>query len=233
MDAVIRAALLAPFRTRLSEAGPRPNSPPTTGGGTRNDKEAGAQALRAEIEREVRSEMLAQMEKVYSAECERARADGYADGVAEAKDVVVKENAEVRQQLQSAAESAITALERAHAAALAELQASVGEIAFAAVCRLSGEQATSKAYVLGLVDQVCAQLRGDMMATVRLHPRDVATLQELLQVDGLHIRSLDLKVVPDDSLKLGGCVVEAASGRYDGGLEGQLHRLHALLTGKE
>jgi flagellar assembly protein FliH len=236
MDAVIRAALLAPFRTRLSETGPvRPvtRSADATTAASHDDSQAAARSLRSEIERQVRAEMLAQNEKVYAAERERAHADGYADGLAEAADVVARQSAESKEQLRAAAGQAISALQTAHAAALSALQSSVGEIAFAAVCRLIGEQAASQTYVLGLVDQVCRQLRGDTIATARLHPRDIATLHDLLPDGSLAIHSLDLKVVADESLQLGGCVIEAASGRYDGALDAQLQRLHALLSGKE
>jgi len=124
---------------------------------------------------------------------------------------------------------------QAHAAALAALESSVGELAFAAVCRLVGHCAASEEFVLGLVRHTCALLHGEVRATLRLHPRDVALLRGRLQGQGtpdleLQLRSLALQVIPDATLALGGCVVEAASGHYEGGLDGQLRRLHAVLT---
>jgi len=105
-----------------------------------------------------------------------------------------------------------------------------GEVAFAAVCHLVGRQAATRPFVLGLVEQICRQLRTDVRAMARMHPCDIDTLRELLQDGELRVHSLGLEVVPDESLELGGCVIEAASGRYDGALEGQLRRLHAVLT---
>jgi flagellar assembly protein FliH len=96
------------------------------------------------------------------------------------------------------------------------------------VCHFVGRHLAAEEFVLGLVGQTCAQLRAET-ATARLHPRDAALLGELLEGDVLRIQSIGLKLVPDESLALGGCVVEAASGTFDGGLENQLRRLHAAL----
>lgn len=234
MDPVIRAALFAPFRTRLNatpRVRPAARAAAATPGSPHDELQSALQALRADIEKQVRAESLSQLENLRESEHRRARADGYADGLAEAKAAAAEELAQTQEQLASHADNALSALQRAHEASLSRLQSSVGEIAFAAVCRLIGDKAPSREFVLGLVEHTCAQLRGDVIATARLHPRDIATLGAMLDENSLRLQSLQLKVLPDDSLKLGGCVIEAASGRYDGALESQLRRLHAVLTG--
>jgi flagellar assembly protein FliH len=231
MDPLIRSALLAPHRTRLSEtAAGRAGVPDAQQVVQRSDPRSAQEALRAEIEKQVRSELAAHMQKFYDSERERARAAGHAAAVAETQESVAKQVAELREQLEANADSALSALQQAQQAALAKLESSVGEIAFAAVCRLVGEKAMSRPFVLGLVEHTCAQLRADAIATARLHPRDVQTLGELLQDHELRLQSVGLKVVADESLALGGCVIEASSGRYDGSLESQLRRLHAVLA---
>ena len=187
--------------------------------------------MRDEIEKQVRAELASHVQKLYDSERARACADGYADGLTEVRAAAEQDLAQIHEQLKVKVESALSALEQAHEAALTNLQTSVGEVAFAAVCRLVGQKAGSQEFVLDLVEHTCAQLRGDVMATARLHPRDIHTLRELLQDRELRVRSLELKVVPDESIELGGCVIEAASGQYDGGLESQLRRLHAVLAG--
>jgi flagellar assembly protein FliH len=218
MDALIRAAQLAPFRRRLSSA--RAAVPEVS-------QLPQVSALRADIEKQVRAEMAAQSEDLYEAEHERARAEGLAAAIDTAADEIAK----TRAQLREASEVALAALERAHDAVLNRIEASVGEVAFAAVCRFVGLKATSRDFVLGLAGQACAQLRAETQATARLHPRDFALLDELLEGGALRVHALSLNLVPDESLPLGGCVVEAASGHFDGGLENQLRRLHAALTG--
>jgi flagellar biosynthesis/type III secretory pathway protein FliH len=94
--------------------------------------------------------------------------------------------------------------------------------------------------VLGFVEQACERLHGEgctaLETSVRLHPRDVALLHHLLDRRGrgglLRLKALGLKVVPDESLEYGGCVVETATGHYDADLEGQLRRLHQVLCGE-
>lgn len=231
MDAVIRSAHIEPSRTRLSDArqgriGGAPNAHELA----QQSARARADTLRLEIEAQVRAEVSAQMQAAYQSERERAFADGHAEALAAAKAAAAAELAQAQEQMQTKAASALSAMEHAHAAALSRLESSVGEVAFAAVCRFISREAASQAFVHSLVERTCAELRADMTASVRLHPRDISTLGELLQDAELRIQSLALKVVADDSLELGGCVIEAASGHYDGGLESQLRRLHAVLT---
>lgn len=232
MDPLIRSALLAPYRTRLSETAVARAAAPGAAqlNAQRSDTHSAQETLRVEIEKQLRSELAMQVQKLYESERERARAAGHAAAVAEAQAVMAKESAAIREQLEARAHSALSALQRAQQTALLKLESSVGEIAFAAVCRLVGAKAMSRAFVLGLVEHTCAQLRADTIATARLHPRDVQSLGELLQDQELRLQSVGLQVVADESIELGGCVIEAASGRYDGGLESQLRRLHAVLA---
>jgi len=188
-------------------------------------------ALRDKMETQLRLELAAHAQKLYDSECARAYAEGHAFGVREAKDTARRELVQTREQLEAEAMRALAVLEQAHQAAVSKLESSVGAVAFAAVCRLVGQQATSQAFVLGLVAQTCNELRSEAIATVRLHPRDIDLLRELLRGDELRIQSLGLTVIRDESLKLGGCVIETPSGHYDGALASQLSRLHAVLTG--
>jgi flagellar assembly protein FliH len=231
MDALIRAAQLAPVRTRLSES--RVTDAPE--GVTRAEQRGGSrsthEALRADVENQVRAELTRELQQLYESERERARADGYAEGLTAAQSAAASARESAEKQLKARMDGALQALERAHQAHLEKLEASVGEVAFAALCRLIGEKAASAVFVLQLVEHACEPLRADTTAIARLHPRDIKLLNELLHGEEIRLRSLGFKLVPDESLELGGCVIEAASGRYEGGLESQLRRLHAVLTG--
>ena len=216
MDALIRAARLAPFRLRLSET--RVPAPLTS--------HPAAPSLREQMEAQVRAESDARCQEQYDAARERGRLDG----LAEARQLAAQDRAAARDELRAQVDAAIAALGRAHTEALARLESCVGEVAFAAVCRLVGEKAGTFEFVSGLVAQACAQLRAETRATARLHPRDVELLRGADEGGELRVQAIDLTLVPDDTLPLGGCVLEAASGRFDGGLEQQLRRLHAVLT---
>lgn len=228
MDAVIRSALVAPFRTRLSASQPGPVD--TAQLANEQTSRPPQKTLRAEVEEQVRAELASQAQKVYEEERQRAHANGYADGIAEAQAAAAEHLAQARAEFKARMQSALAAIEQAQQARLEKLASSVGEIAFAAVCRLAGHKAASPAFVLGIVEQTCAQLRGDATGTARLHPRDIEALSEFVPGAELRIQGLGLRVIPDESLELGGCVIEASSGRYDGGLETQLRRLHAVLA---
>ncbi|MEO8152131.1 MAG: FliH/SctL family protein [Rhizobacter sp.] len=233
MDALIRSIQWAPSRTRLSERPGTDSAAADAANATTSPSPARSrlESLREEIGTQVRSELAAHMQELANTEHERARIDGFAAGMAEAKLAAAKELAQACEKLKAQAHGALSAMEQAHQAVLAKLQSNVGEVAFAAVCRLAGRKAASQEFVMGVVEHTCAQLRSEVVATVRLHPRDVNTLRDLLQDQELRVRTVGLKVVSDESLELGGCVIEAASGQYDGGLESQLRRLHAVLAG--
>ena len=226
MDALIRAARVGPIRTRLRSL-PVQTVPPVHG----DEAQLAHDRLREEIESRVRSEMASQMQALCDAERERARAEGYSTGLAQAQAAAQNQLEETRSELQARAEAALSALSRAHEAALTQFESSIGEVSFAAVCRLVGREAARQCFAFGLVEQMCAPLRSDAIATARLHPRDIDVLDSLIQGESLAVRSLGLRVIADEALELGGCVIESATGDYDGGLEAQLRRLHAVLTG--
>ncbi len=236
MDSLIRYAQLAPLRMRLSAATAAPGAVAAPQGARAQvpnpapHTQTAADALRAQIESELRAEFTAQAQVERDEERARAQAAGYDDGIAAARAAAAAELERARDQLSAQLRAAVSALEEAQRAALARLEAGVGEVAFAAVCRLAGDEAVARAFVLGLVEQTCAQLRADVTATARMHPRDIRALGDLLHDGALRVGSLGLSLLPDESLALGGVVLEAASGRYDGGLETQLRRLHAVLS---
>jgi flagellar assembly protein FliH len=230
MDALIRAARIAPQRARLSDA--RGARAPDGGGasGSQVATRSLREVLREEIEREIRAEISDEARQLYEAERQRAKADGLDAGLAAARVSVDEAVARTRKELQATAATALATLERAHKSAMARLELSVGDVAFVAVCRLIGERATSREFVEAIVEQVCAELPSELVAGVRLHPRDIETLRELLAGDELRVAALALKVIPDESLELGGCVLETHAGAYAADLDGQLRRLHELLT---
>lgn len=233
MDALIRAARVGPGRARLSDA--RNATAPADARTTSIAKAESTtrplrEILRAEVEREVRAELTEEAKKLYDAERLRAAEEGREAGLAAARTSAEASLASAREELEATATTALTALERAHRAAMARLELAVGEVAFASVCRLIGERAATREFVEGIVEQVCAALKSEPVATARLHPRDIATLRELFEGAELRVAGLALEIVPDESLELGGSMLETASGVFDGTLDTQLRRLHELLT---
>jgi flagellar assembly protein FliH len=227
VDPLIRSARLASERARLSEA--RVSTAPHSGSNVLGRDDVARETLRAEIERQVRIDLGADMQRTLEVERERVQLEARETAIQQANAVAAAELKRLREQFVANAERAITALERAHHEAMSQLESSVGEVTFAAVCRLIGREMSSRAWVMDLVQNTCSRLRGESSAIARLHPRDIQILNDLLQERELRLNDLSLKVVSDESLELGGCRIEAASGHYDGSLESQLRALHAVL----
>jgi flagellar assembly protein FliH len=173
---------------------------------------------------------LAELQRERAAEFAHARAEGLAAAKAEAAALLERELARVGREIETRTERALQAMNDAHRLALSRVEQSVGEVSFAALCQIIGRTAASKVFSIALVEQVCLSLRATSVATARLHPRDIDTLQGLIQSMELRLPAAGLRVKPDESLQLGGCVLETECGEYDGSLETQLRRLHALLT---
>ena len=239
MGALIRSARLAPARTRLSKAiaecarvAAGPGEPRLEGAAWPASEDPAA--LRALIEQDVREELVEQGRAALDAELKKGHAQGYAAGLAAAEAAATQQRAEALGELRAQAELSLAALGQAHLGALSRLEASVGDVAFASVCQIAGRHAISQDFVLGVVEEVVAGLRVGVMVRARLHPRDLETLRALLNDPApadlaLRMKALSLDLIADESLALGGCVIETASGEYDGGLEVQLRRLHEVL----
>jgi flagellar assembly protein FliH len=228
MEALIRSAQMAPARTRLSAT--VADDAHATGGSAPTDHTV----LRARLEQEVREELGLQARAAFDAEQKKGHAQGYAAGLAAAEAAVAERQTQAFNELRTQAEESLALLGQAHRAAMSRMEASVGEVAFASVCRLVGRQAMSHEFVLGLVEEVVADLRVGVMVRARLHPRDLQSLSLLLEHQvpadlALRLEALSLELVADESIALGGCVIETALGEYDGGLEAQLRRLHEVL----
>ncbi|HEY6927836.1 MAG TPA: FliH/SctL family protein [Steroidobacteraceae bacterium] len=229
MGPLIRSAALAVARRRLSEVhatdGPEGSKPETV-----VQALSVKEAARREIEQQVREELTRHLQEALDVERQRAYVEGHASGLAQGRADAAAELAQEREKLLLQARGAFAALEQAHEGVLTKLESSVGEVAFAAVCRLLSRELSSRSLVVGIVEQTCSLLRKETFATARLHPRDIGVLRSLMAGEALQVQGVKVDLVPDESLRLGGCVVECPSGRFDGGLESQLRRLHAVLV---
>jgi flagellar assembly protein FliH len=97
------------------------------------------------------------------------------------------------------------------------------EIAFAAVCKIMGEQGASREAVLSAVRATCAATRERDDLVVRLHPEDAALLRAEDDAEP------GLRISADPSVTLGGCIVDSANGSLDARFDTQLDLLAAAL----
>jgi flagellar assembly protein FliH len=135
-----------------------------------------------------------------------------------------KGEADARRELQSRIErfqGMAEQLAEARAGVLAEAEDGVVELAFAALCRILGEQAASREGVLAMVARCTAGAREREQVGVRLHPDDFALLGEAT--------AHQARFSPDPGIALGGCIVDSSTGALDARLETQLARLAETL----
>lgn len=149
----------------------------------------------------------------------RGHEEGLAQGVAEGRagaDAAVAQRLAQLDELAAQASTATTCL-------LDEQEDLLVEVAYAAICRMAGDLAVSRAGALALVRAAAGQLRETDGLRVRLHPEDAAWLAAR---DGAqHGWSLQA----DERVTLGGCIVEGGRGSLDARLDLQLERLRAAL----
>jgi flagellar assembly protein FliH len=233
MGPVIRAPRMASERTRLRPAGGASGFDGATDGGAGPrvsgpfHEEALARRLR-ELEAEVRAELAAQAQAAVAAERERGRELGRMEGRREGREAALAEARAAQARRDEHQARAIEALGEAQRQVERRLEAALGEIAFAAVCRLAGEAAARRDWIQGTVATVCAELHGEMRARVLLHPGDLARLDSQGRGE-LRLAGLVLRLAGDPTLTPGGCRVELVLGGVDATLETRLARLRATM----
>ena len=137
--------------------------------------------------------------------------------------------AEFQQQLDSLRD-VIQAARNAHTRYLEEVADEAGEIVFTAVCKILGDGFTNREGAVATVREGVRRSKERGRLLVRVSPEDFELLnarrRELLE--GAVAGEVDL--VADEKVKLGGCLLEGASGSLDARLELQLQRLREVLV---
>lgn len=160
---------------------------------------------------------------------EEGRTAGREQGCAEALRHLEARARAARARHEQRLEQALAALGRAQQEAERRFESAVGEIAFSAVCRLVGEALPTRAWISGSVETVCAELRGEAQATVRMHPRDLALIDPRGSGE-LRLGGRVLRLARDPSLTPGGCLLDLRpGGGLDATLETRLARLRDAL----
>lgn len=83
------------------------------------------------------------------------------------------------------------------------------------------------------ITQTIAQLNDKQNIELSLHPQDLTLLQQGLVTIDLQ-QCKNLRITPDENLRLGGCIIRSAHGVFDAGIERQIDSLkHVLLQIKQ
>jgi flagellar assembly protein FliH len=102
-------------------------------------------------------------------------------------------------------------------------------VAFEAVCKVLGESAVTADGVRAQVRQAVASTKNKERVVVRLHPADLSALRDAGALNALVPGEKTVTWTADNSIELGGCVVETDGGGLDARLETQLERMRTTL----
>lgn len=89
-------------------------------------------------------------------------------------------------------------------------------------------QQNSKESISLQINQIINQLNDKQDIELSLHPQDLSLLQQGQLKINLNQCS-NLRVIADESLKLGGCLIKSEHGVFDAGIERQIDRLKQVL----
>lgn len=187
------------------------------------EAEAEAAAMRISMLEEARlsaaaAEAAAQqvrLDQARQAEAE-LREQAYREAYALGSEAARQEYAQSQQHLATL----LTQFELRMAQAYADIEDSAVEIVFEALGMVLGAALQSREGVLAQVRQVLARIRNRDMLTVRLHPHDLALIDNGAAFGPAPAGAIQW--LADESLSMGGCVLIGAEGELDARLDTQL-----------
>ena len=227
--AILRSPLLLAGKRKLTGPGSglQPAQPPTpeqTTAAQAPPEEAGTQRTQELVE-QVRRSILAQIKSEAETARELGRQRGLQEGRAagreESQQALAAELARVRSitgKLSEALSSVINGLEDIAVA-----------IAFEAICKVLGQAAMTQDGVRALVRQAATDAKSKEHLLIRLHAADLSALRDAGALNTIFSSDKTVSWVADDSIELGGCVVETDGGGLDARLETQIERMRAAL----
>lgn len=235
MAPLIRSAVLAQGRRQLARPARTPSAPsanpaPQTAPAAPARPDVAAEQGRREVERQLaagrreletereamRQSMAAEQAKALEQAARRGHDEGLMKGEAAGRAALEQEAERLR--------GLFSELSAARRDIAAQAEDGLIELAFAAVCRLVGTEAASRAAAVQAVNAAWAAQRGGDGLTVLLHPDDVAHVRERLGT----LEHVNLVASP--SVRVGGCMIDDAAGTLDARLDTQLAALRAALV---
>jgi flagellar assembly protein FliH len=187
-----------------------------------------------------RAAQLAECEGWLQEEAEKARREaaeeGHAEGMrratveleqaAEQLQMKLRSEAEVTLAYQSQRmEKIMQSLQTQDDAFVSQAEDDLVAMSHEVVCRILGERAISPLAIRGMVEHLLSQRAQQGIASLHLHPDDLA----FLKGDAAVALEPAWQWVADDTVKLGGVVVRSAGGSLDARLETQLGALAKAL----
>jgi flagellar assembly protein FliH len=226
MVAILRSPLILEGKRRLAR--PDSSSPPAQSDKTTPPavppEDPGAQRTQELVE-QVRRSILTQIKSEAEAARELGRQRGLAEGRAAGREEAQQAFAAELSRVRSIAGK----LNEALAAGIGDTEDLAVAIAFEAICKVLGETAVTEEGVRAQVRQAATHIKNKERLVVRLHAADLSALRDAGALNAILPADKTISWLADDSIELGGCVVETDGGGLDARLETQLERLRAAL----
>lgn len=229
MVAIIRSPVMLAGKRKLTSPGsPGPEQPAaadkTTTAVQAASEDAGAQRTQDLVE-QVRRSILTQIKS----EAEAARELGRQRGLQEGRAAGREESQQAFAAELARARSLTGKLNDALASGIGGMEDLAVAIAFEAVCKVLGEAAMTEEGVRAQVRQAAAHAKNKERLVVRLHAADLSALRAAGALNSILPPGKAISWMADDSIELGGCVVETDGGGLDARLETQIERMRTAL----
>lgn len=172
---------------------------------------AAVQQVAADLDAMMRSvaTMRPQVEQMNAALRESAQQRGYADGIARAQ-------AELQEQVMQAMAALTEAQQRRHEHAM-QNEAALAELALKIARKVVGEHLQADPALVGrIVQETIASLEPTTALEVHVHPQDLAMVEaNRAELERLVTGPGSVRVVADDGVDRGGCVLVSPVGEVD------------------
>lgn len=226
MDTIIRSARLADDRAALGHS--RPAAAPQP----RADvvQAPSPEQLREAIEASVRKEIAAEAAKTFEAERRRGHELGLEQGRREGAERAREQATAFAQAQAVEIRETLKRIDAAIGQHRAALEGEIGPLVLMCLTRMLGESVAHPAAIESMVRQVLTTAHAAGRVRVRLHPADIATLEQQCDPQELAAAAQEVELVPDNSLLAGGCIAETPIGQFDASIDTQLRILHSCLV---
>lgn len=175
-----------------------------------------AQRERERIERQQQ-----ELEALRIAASEEGKHEGYQAGLEQAATEWEEKLSQLRRLLESMEERLLSGI--------AEVEDISVEIVFHATAKILGEAMVKREGVLAVVREVIKHAQSRERIVVRVSPDDYKVLLDDVGTLRQGGESDSVKLVADDRVELGGCLLETIGGSLDGRLEIQIQQLRETL----
>jgi len=169
----------------------------------------------------VREQMLVEQSKQVEAAMQSAFEDGYAAGFRKGE----QDGLAGYQSAQTRLDAVARSIDDASVRSVEIAQDLIVATAFEAICKILGDGFSTPEGIRALVKEATSRIRGKSPLTIKVNPDDL----KLIEVTGELGVATESTWQSDETLNIGGCLIESKQGTLDAQLDSQILRLKQIL----